>query len=92
MKLIGKKVLVKQMRTKDESEGGIALPDSMSAVLPYGFVQGVGPLVEEVDQALLREAVVLFDPLPAVVLGDMKPDHVLIEPEDILAILEEGEY
>jgi len=87
MKLIGKKILVKQVRTKDKSEGGITLPSSMSEVLPYGTVKAVGPEVEEVGLG----DVVLFTAVAAIPLG-LKPDHVLIEPEDVLALLEEGEY
>jgi co-chaperonin GroES (HSP10) len=55
--------------------------------LPYGTVEQVGPEVEDVKVG----EVVLFTEIGAIPLG-IKEDHVLIEPEDILAILEEGEY
>lgn len=87
MKVVGKKILVEQARTKEVSKGGIALPDTSIQVLPYGFVRQVGP---EVTDVKIGE-VVLFDPISAIPLS-IKKDHVLIEPEDILAILEEGEY
>lgn len=93
MKLIGKKVLVKQMRTKDKSEGGIALPDSMSSALPYGKIISISlDLAKDPENTLVVPgAIVLFSAIAAIPL-ELKPDHVLIEPDDILAILEEGDY
>lgn len=88
MKMIGNKILVQQQKTKAVSEGGIALPDTCIQVLPYGKVLKVGP---DVDNVKIGE-VVLFSAIGAVELGDLLEDCVLIEPDDILVILEEGDY
>lgn len=88
MKMIGNKILVQQQKTKAVSEGGIALPDACIQVLPYGEVLKVGP---DVDSVQVGE-VVLFSAIGAVELGDLMEDCVLIEPDDILLILELGDY
>lgn len=88
MKLMGQRILIEQILTKDTSDGGIALPDSTIRALPYGYVRQLGPEVE-----LLKAGdVVLFNPLTLVELSTVKEGHVLIEPDDVFAILEEGEY
>lgn len=90
MKVMGKKILVKQSRTKPVSEGGIALPDESIQVLPFGEILQLGSDIGHMSAEIMGE-IVLFDPISAIPLS-IKKDHVLIEPEDILAILEEGEY
>ena len=88
MKLLGKRILIEQIRTKDKTAGGIALPTSTIRALPYGHVRQIGPEVE----GLRMGDVVLFNPLTLIELAEVQEGHVLIEPDDILAILEEGEY
>lgn len=89
MRVTGKRILVEQFKTKEISEGGIALPTTTIQALPYGKVVQIGPEVKGFD--LAEGNVVLFSEIGAIPLG-VKEDHVLIEPDDILAVLEEGEY
>ncbi len=88
MKMVSNKILVEQCKTAAVTDGGIALPEASIQVLPYGVVMQIGPKVEEVK---VGDAI-LFNEIGAVSLGILKPDCVLIEPCDILAILEEGDY
>lgn len=97
MKVVGKRILVRQAKTKEVSEGGIVMTGEQT-VLPYGTVLQVG---SEVDSALAldilgrRQRVVLFDGISAIPVNLKYPSeesYVLIEPDDILAILEDGEY
>lgn len=88
MRLTGQKILVKQLKTKEVTEGGIALPSTSVEALPYGPVQQVGPDVEGISVG----DVVLFTDIGPIPLGHIKEGCVLVEPEDILAILDEGEY
>lgn len=87
MKVVGNKILVEQIKTKAVSDGGIVLPTDSIMALPYGTVRQIGPGVREIKVG----EVVLFDPISARPLA-IKEDHVLIEPDDILAVLDEGEY
>lgn len=86
MKLMGKRILIEQILTNEKSDGGIILTTTSS--LPYGYVRQLGPDVE----ILKVGEVVLFNPLTLIELSTVKKGHVLIEPDDVLAILEEGEY
>ncbi len=86
MKLMGKRILIEQIMTADKSKGGIVLTTTTS--LPYGHIRQLGP---DVENHKVGE-VVLFNPLTLIELSTVKEGHVLIEPDDVLAILEEGEY
>lgn len=88
MRMVRNKILLKQAESADESKGGIALPETHKVRLPYGRIMDMGPDV----LATLMGQVVLFNPLTLVELGEIKPGHILIEPDDIIAILEEGDY
>ncbi len=88
MKLTGKRILVEQFKTKEITEGGIALPSTSVQPLPYGPVKQVGPDVKGIKVG----DVVLFTEIGAIPLGHIKEGCVLVEPEDVLAILEKGEY
>ena len=92
MRLTGKRILVEQFKTKEITEGGIALPSTSVQALPYGIVKKVGPLVREMDVIVTEGDVVLFSEIGAIPLGHIKKGCVLVEPEDVLAILEKGEY
>lgn len=94
MKLLGKKILLRQHRTKDKTEGGIQLPQAAIQKLPYGTVVQVGPDIEETVRVAIEEQVVLFNQLGAVLIQapNNGEELVMIEPEDILAILEKEEY
>jgi co-chaperonin GroES (HSP10) len=89
MKVVGKKILVHQAKAKDVSEGGIVLPGEQ-APLPYGTIVQISPELDDFTGEVGE--VVLFNEIGAISLGYVKEDHVLIEPEDILAILEKGDY
>jgi len=88
MKLVGKKILVEPLKTKDVTSGGIALPEQSRQTLPMGPVKQVGPEVEGVEPG----EVVMFSSIGAMPVQVGKGEYILIEPEDILMILEEGEY
>ena len=83
MKVVGKKILVKQSLTDEVSKGGIVMSGDQEA-LPYGEVVQLGDGVTEVEVG----DSVLFTPIAAIPLG-IKKNHVLIEFEDVLAILDE---
>jgi len=88
MRVSGKRILVKQRLTEEVSKGGIVMAGDQMA-LPYGDVIQIGPEVEDMD--LAPGEVVLFNEIGAIPLGHLLKDHVLIEPDDILAVLEEDE-
>jgi co-chaperonin GroES (HSP10) len=90
MKLVGKKILVTPMRTKSETRGGIALPDQSVQTLPIGPIVAMGPDV--VDHDLHVGGVVMFSSIGAMPVVVNDKAFILIEPEDILMILEKGEY
>ncbi len=88
MKVVGKRILVKQTLTDEVSKGGIIIPVDQQP-LPYGEVIQVGGNVEsDVNGSRLQEGdIILFTELGAIPFG-IKKNHVLIEFEDVLAILE----
>ena len=83
MKVVGKKILVKQIMTGEVSKGGIIMTGDQRP-LPFGRVVDFG---EEVTEVEIHD-VVLFTEIGAIPLG-IKKNHVLIEFEDVLAILDE---
>ena len=83
MRIVGKKIMVKQSLTKEVSKGGIVLAGAQQA-LPVGEVVQIGNEVGEIEVGEL----VLFTEIGAIPLG-IKKNHVLIEFEDVLAILDE---
>lgn len=85
MRIVGKKIMVKQRMTDEVSKGGIVMAGAQQA-LPLGEVVQVGDEVTEVKAGDF----LLFTEIGAIPLG-IKKDHVLIEFEDVLAILDEEE-
>ena len=83
MKVVGKRILVKQALTDEVSKGGIIMAGDQEA-LPYGTVV---QLSEGVTEVKVGDRV-LFTGIGAIPLG-IKKNHVLIEFEDVLAILDE---
>ncbi len=83
MRIVGKKILVEQYMTDGVSKGGIVMAGNQQA-LPFGKVIQVGAEVSEVKPGEL----LLFTEIGAIPLG-IKKNHVLIEFEDVLAILDE---
>lgn len=88
MKMVGKKILVEQFQTKTMTEGGIALPEQTVQKLPCGPAKALGPEVKGVELG----DVIMFNAIGAIPVQLSGREFVLIEPEDILMILEEGEY
>ena len=87
MRVMGKRILVKQTLTDEVSKGGIVMAGDQQA-LPYGEIIQIGP---ELDEGFIQVGdIVLFTTLGAIELK-IKKDHVLIEVEDVLAILDEEE-
>lgn len=85
MLVVGKRILVKQTLTDSVSKGGIVMSGNQEA-LPYGTVVQVGPNFP--DDCVKVDDIVLFTSIAAIPLG-LKKHHVLVESEDILAILSE---
>jgi len=90
MKVSGKRLMVKQTLTEEVSKGGIVMAGERQP-LPYGEVVQVGPQVTADECTVQVGERVLFNEIGAIPLGHLLKDHVLIEPDDILAVLEEGE-
>jgi co-chaperonin GroES (HSP10) len=85
MKIVGKKILVKQRLTEQVSKGGIVMAGDQQP-LPIGEVVTLG---EEVTEgAVVVGDLLLFTEIGAIPLG-IKKNHVLIEFEDVLAVLDE---
>lgn len=87
MKAHGKKVVVKQDVTRAETEGGIALPDSARRKLPVGTVVATG------EQVALLEVGdrVQFNGYSGATITIKDQDYIVLDQEDILITLEEGE-
>ena len=88
MKMVGKKILVEQFRTREMTDGGIALPEQTIQKLPCGPVKELGPEV----MGFIHGDIVMFNAIGAIPVVVAGKEYVLIEPEDILLILEKGEY
>jgi co-chaperonin GroES (HSP10) len=89
MRVSGKRIMVKQRLTEEVSKGGIVMAGEQQA-LPYGDVIQLGPDAEDYLDLSPGE-IVLFNEIGAIPLGHLLKDHVLIEPDDILAVLDEEE-
>ncbi len=87
MRVVGKKILVKQSLTDLISKGGIHVAGDAEP-LPYGKVIQIGAVCLEEEASLKVGDTVLFSAIGAIPLG-IKKNHVLIEWEDVLAILDE---
>ena len=83
MRLMGKIILVKQILTEQVSKGGIHMAGDQQP-LPYGEVIKLG---DKVPEAISVGDILLFTAISAIPLG-LKENHVLIEFEDVLAILD----
>lgn len=83
MRVIGKRILVEQTLTKSVSKGGIVLTGDQQT-MPFGKVIQMGDDVAEVKVG----DVLLFTEIAAIPVG-IKKHHVLIELDDVLAILDE---
>lgn len=87
MKLMPKKVLVEQETSAQMTGGGIVLPDQLVTTLPKGTIKLIGPDVG----AYLKGARVLFSSIGGTMVEVSGKPYVLLEEEDILIILEEGD-
>ncbi len=86
MRIVGKKILIKQTLTDEVSKGGIIMAGDQQT-LPYGEVVEIGKEIE--DRYFVPGDLVLFNELGAIPLGHIKKNHILVEPEDVLAVLDE---
>ena len=82
MRVVGKRILVKQALTDEVSKGGIVLTGDKQ-VLPFGEVMQLGP---ESPQGVEVGDIVLFTDIAAIPIG-IKKHYKLLEPDDVLAIL-----
>lgn len=87
MKLTGKKIVIEQETTATVTEGGVVLPDSTVEKLPKGKILLCGPDCETLNKGDR----VLVDALGGrqILVGGM--ELLLLEEEDVLVILGEGE-
>ncbi len=83
MKVVGKRILVKQTMTDEVSKGGIVMAGNQQP-LPFGEVIDFG---NEVTEVAIGD-VLLFTEIGAIPLS-IKKNHVLIEFDDVLALLDE---
>jgi len=90
MKLIGDRILVEQFHTKDVTAGGIALPQQSRSKLPSGKIILMSQDVSSID--LSRGDVVLFSSIGAIPIEVRGREYVIIESEDVLMILDKGDY
>jgi len=89
VKVTGSKLLVEQFKMSEVTAGGIALPSKAVQSLPFGRIVQGGP---DVPDLFTAGNVILFPeigPIPIELKGER---FLLIEAEDVLGILEEGEY
>ena len=77
---------MKQALTEQVSKGGIVMAIDQQP-LPYGEVIQIG---DEVTTKIRVGEFLLFTEIGAIPVG-IKKNHVLIEVEDVLAILDEGD-
>lgn len=92
MRVVGKRILVKQRLTDSVSKGGIQLPGEQQS-LPFGEVVQVGVDItaKPYGHVVIQVGdIILFNHLLATPVGILK-DHVLIEYDDVLAILDPEE-
>ncbi len=87
MRLMPKKILVVQETSAKVTEGGITLPDQSVTTLPKGTVKLIG---KDVPLYLL-DSRVLFSSIGGTLVEVSGKPYVLLEEEDILIILEEGD-
>lgn len=90
MKLMGKRILIEQHMSEKMTEGGLALPDASIQALPRGKVLQKGPDVSS-KSGLITGDIVQFDAYAAVHVETKVGKFILIEEDDVLLILEEGE-
>ena len=84
----GTKVILKQFVAKTVTEGGLVLPDSSAVKLPTGEVVSVGDKVKVVKPG----SVVQFNPYSGTAVTVRWAAYLVLDQEDILVILGEGEY
>lgn len=87
MKVMGQKILLVQNKTTTETEGGIVLPDQTVQLLPSGVIARCGPECKEVkvgDRVLVND-------VAALKVEVNKENFIILDEEDVLVILEEGE-
>lgn len=86
LKPLGNRVLVELMQTKQDSVGGILLPDEAVERSPYGIIVAVGLQVSE--PALKPRAVVMPNKHAGQPIKLNGKDCLMIPEDDIIAIVE----
>ncbi len=87
MRVLGKRILVKQRLTETTSKGGITLPGDQQS-LPFGEVVQVGS--EAQGKGIVAGHIVLFNQMLTTPVGVLD-HHVLVELDDVLAVLTDEE-
>lgn len=92
MKAVGTKVIVAQDQSELVTEGGIALPETSQTKLPRGVVVAVGPEVSgaEINTVGVGDRV-LFNAYAGTPITVSGKDYLVIDREDVLVVLGEGE-
>lgn len=88
MKVVGNRLMIRQLKSKDSTEGGLALPEQSIYKLPCGPIVQIGGDIRDFKVG----DVVLFSSIGVIDLAPLVEGCILIEPEDVLGILEKGEY
>jgi chaperonin GroES len=83
----GEKVVVQQQLSKLETEGGIALPETSQQKLPIGTVVCVGEKVTVVQPGNR----VQFNGYAGASVTVKNQDYLVLDQEDILIVLENGD-
>jgi chaperonin GroES len=86
MRVLGKKVVVRQALSDTQTPGGLALPDTMQSKLPMGTVITAGP---DTPLQIVPGVVIQFNGYAGSPISVHGQEYVVIDAEDILVILEE---
>lgn len=87
MRVIGKRILLKQDMTPLKTKGGVVLPDSMEVPLPRGRVCSVGDECYKVSTGCR----VIINDVAGLSVKVLGKTYLLIDEDDVLVVLEGGD-
>jgi chaperonin GroES len=86
---VGQRVLLKPVETKDQTEGGIYIPEEAKEDKKEGYVEAVGTLENGEDIPLKKGTRVLYGGYSNEEFERNGQEYVIIKYKDVLATLEE---